>query len=56
MPKKELSKELLEVLACPKCHSNLNYNRAKNFLKCQSKKCALTFKVEDGIPIMLLKE
>ncbi len=50
---KELSKELLEVLACPACKSDLNYLRKQNKLVC--KKCKKEFKVKDGIPIMLVE-
>ncbi len=53
MPK-EVSKKLLEVLACPKCKASLNYKKQKNKLEC--KKCKLAYPVEDGIPIMLSEE
>jgi len=51
---KELSKELLEVLACPACKSDVHYLRAQNKLKCV--KCKREYKIEDGIPIMLLED
>jgi len=51
---KELSKELLGVLACPKCKGGLDYKKKENRLNC--KKCGLAFKVVDGIPVMLLEE
>jgi len=50
----ELSKKLLDVLACPKCRGKLVYEKAKNRLVC--KKCRLAYRVEDGIPIMLVEE
>jgi|TARA_Y100000310_G_scaffold343847_1_gene453467 uncharacterized protein YbaR (Trm112 family) len=46
-----ISKELLDVLACPDDKSDLEYKKDK--LVC--KKCKRTFKIEDGIPIMLPK-
>ncbi|MEW6295829.1 MAG: Trm112 family protein [Candidatus Diapherotrites archaeon] len=51
---KELSKELLEVLACPACKSDLKYLKAQNKLKCV--KCKREYKIEDGIPVMLLED
>ncbi len=50
----EISNELLEVLACPNCQSNLNYNKNQSKLVCV--KCKKEFKVENGIPNMLLGE
>jgi len=50
----KLSKELLAILACPKCKGNLNYNKKENKLIC--KKCRLAYRIEDGIPIMLIEE
>ena len=51
---KEIPKKLLEVLACPKCKSSLQYKKEVQKLEC--KKCKLAFRVEDGIPIMLAEE
>jgi len=50
----ELSKKLLKVLACPKCKGGLKYEKAKQRLTC--KKCRLAYRVEQGIPIMLVEE
>lgn len=50
-----LSKELLEVLACPKCKGDLDYDRKKEKLTCS--KCRLRFGIIDGdIPNMLIDE
>jgi len=49
-----LSKELLEVLACPKCKGNLRYDKQSNKLICN--KCRLKFKIVDDIPDMLLQD
>ncbi|MFH1663869.1 MAG: Trm112 family protein [archaeon] len=48
----ELSKELLEVLACSACGSELNYLKEKSRLVCV--KCRKEFRIENGIPAMLL--
>jgi len=50
----ELSKKLLDVLACPKCKASLEYKKAEARLVC--KKCRLAYRVEEGIPIMLVEE
>ncbi len=49
-----VSKELLEILACPKCKGNLNYEEGKNRLVCQA--CKLAYAVKDDIPVMLVDE
>jgi uncharacterized protein YbaR (Trm112 family) len=49
-----LDKELLEILACPKCKGDLDYDPARDTLTCPS--CRLRYKVEDGIPNMLIDE
>lgn len=46
-----LSKNLLDVLACPKCKGELRYRKD---LFCDA--CRLKFKVEDDVPNMLLEE
>ena len=49
-----LSKQLLEILCCPKCHGVINYEPEKNTLTCTS--CKKIYPVKDDIPIMLLDE
>ena len=50
---KKLSKDLLEVIACPKCKKELKYSESKNELLCKNPECKKKYKVKDGIPIML---
>ena len=45
MNSNELSKELLDVLACPACSSDLNYNKKNSKLICT--KCRKEFKIEN---------
>ena len=45
---------LLEILACPNCKGNLEYQVAKSCLEC--KECRLRFRIEDDIPIMLMED
>jgi uncharacterized protein YbaR (Trm112 family) len=49
-----VKKELLEILACPKCKGELEYREDKDVLICH--KCRLVYLVKDDIPIMLIEE
>ena len=49
-----ISKELLEILACPKCKGDLEYDQENNRLICNA--CRLKYKIEDDIPNMLIDE
>jgi len=44
----------LEILACPACKGNLEYDEKNHRLVCPA--CRLKYKVEDDIPIMLVEE
>ena len=49
-----LNKELLDILACPKCKGDLVYDKDKNKLICNA--CRLKYDIKDDIPIMLIDE
>ena len=49
-----LDKELLDILVCPKCKGDLDYNSEKQSLSCYA--CMLRYRVDDDIPIMLIDE
>lgn len=49
-----ISKELLEILACPKCHGEVVATPAEDALVCAA--CRLRYPVRDEIPIMLVDE
>ena len=49
-----ISKELLEILACPKCHGEVVPTPAEDALVCAA--CRLRYPVRDEIPIMLVDE
>jgi len=49
-----MKKELLDVLACPKCKGDLVYDKKENNLICSA--CRLKFKIEDDVPNMLIEE
>lgn len=46
--------ELLEILACPKCKGDIILDKKRKGLVCNN--CRLLYKIEDGIPIMLIDE
>lgn len=47
-----MKQELLEILACPKCKGNLDFDEENNILICEN--CKLKFKIEENIPILLI--
>jgi len=49
-----LKKELIDILACPKCKGDLIYRENENVLVCE--KCRLMYQVKDDIPVMLIEE
>lgn len=51
---KVIDPELLEILACPKCKGDIQLDEKNSGLVCE--KCQLFYKIEDGIPIMLIDE
>ena len=54
MPIMAISKELLDILACPKCKVEIYLNTAGDGLICDS--CKLLYEIKDDIPIMLIEE
>ena len=51
----EISSELLEILACPACKSDIEYNQADHKLVCIGQ-CKRRYPIRDGIPVMLIDE
>ncbi len=51
---KMVSKELLEILACPKCKGPVHLNDKEDGLVCEP--CKLLYEIRDDIPIMLIDE
>ena len=47
---------LLDILACPKCHSPLRADEAASELVCTSQTCGLAYPVRDDIPVLLVEE
>lgn len=49
-----LAKELLDILVCPQCKGDLEYDSVAQKLTCPA--CRLRYSIEDDIPIMLVDE
>jgi uncharacterized protein YbaR (Trm112 family) len=49
-----LNKELLDILACPKCKGDLELTAQEDGLICQN--CAVVYPIREEIPIMLVEE
>ncbi|MBW1917281.1 MAG: Trm112 family protein [Deltaproteobacteria bacterium] len=49
-----ISKELLEILACPQCKGEIHLNETGDGLICE--RCKLLYEIKDDIPIMLIDE
>jgi uncharacterized protein YbaR (Trm112 family) len=52
----ELAPELLEILACPNCHSALAVDEDREELVCVASDCGLAYPIVGGIPVMLVDE
>ncbi len=46
--------KLLEILACPACKGDVEYDTKNEKIICTS--CKKVYKVEDGIPVMIVDE
>ena len=49
-----IKKELLDILACPKCKGSIYLNESNDGLICDQ--CRLLYEIRDDIPIMLIDE
>jgi uncharacterized protein YbaR (Trm112 family) len=49
-----ISKDLLDILACPKCKGSVHLNPEATSLVCPA--CGLLYEIRDDIPIMLIEE
>jgi uncharacterized protein YbaR (Trm112 family) len=50
----KIDKELLEILACPKCKGAIYLNKTEDGLICSA--CKLIYPIREEIPIMLIDE
>jgi hypothetical protein len=49
-----ISKELLDILACPKCKGDIRLNNEGDGLICDT--CRLLYEIKDDIPVMLIEK
>jgi uncharacterized protein len=49
-----ISRDLLAILACPKCKGDVHLNQDNDGLVCEA--CRLMYPIKDDIPIMLIDE
>lgn len=49
-----IAPELKQVLACPRCKGGLEFREEVGEIRCL--RCRLVFRIEGGIPVMLLDE
>lgn len=47
---------LLEILACPACHSPLREEAEELICTGEGTRCGLVYPVRDGIPVLLVDE
>jgi len=53
-PPVPIDKELLAILACPKCKGDIRLAKDGNGLVCEA--CRLLYEIRDNIPVMLIDE
>ncbi len=49
-----ISKELLDILACPRCKGPVELTEKADGLVCRS--CRLVYEIKNDIPVMLIDE
>jgi uncharacterized protein YbaR (Trm112 family) len=49
-----IDKKLLDILVCPKCKGDLEYDKKNDRLICNE--CKLAYPIKDDIPVMLIDE
>ena len=49
-----IKKELLDILCCPKCKGDLDYNPEAQTLTCKA--CGTVYPVKDDIPMLLIDD
>jgi uncharacterized protein YbaR (Trm112 family) len=49
-----ISKDLLDILACPKCKGDIHLNKNNDGLVCEA--CRLMYPFKEDFPIMLIDE
>jgi uncharacterized protein len=50
-----IDERLLEILACPNCHGDVEYLQEESVIVCRGE-CRYRYPVRDDIPVMLIDE
>ena len=50
-----LDQKLLDILACPNCHGDVEYLESESIIECKGE-CRYRYPVRDDIPVMLIDE
>ena len=50
-----IDEKLLEILACPNCHGEVEYLASEEVIVCRGE-CRYRYPVRDDIPVMLIDE
>lgn len=53
---KPISDDLLAILVCPKCKYKVELSEDKTKLICQNPECKHEYRIENGIPVMLVED
>ena len=51
-----ISPQLLEILRCPNCRSEVKIDDKHTCLSCVNPECSLVYPIRDDIPVMLVEE
>jgi uncharacterized protein YbaR (Trm112 family) len=51
-----ISTDLLEILRCPACKSEVKIDDKQTRLKCVNPECSLVYPIIDEIPVMIVEE
>jgi uncharacterized protein YbaR (Trm112 family) len=53
---KPINPELLAILVCPKCKTKVELSEDNTKLVCQNPDCKREYRIENGIPVMLVED
>ena len=54
LKKSEVQRDLLDILACPKCKKPIELDREKQFFICNE--CKVKYPITEGIPELLIEK
>ncbi len=53
---KPISDDLLAILVCPRCKTKVELSADNTKLICQNPECKREYRIENGIPVMLVED